>query len=181
VADLSKGKLPTLDVDPAMAVGGLEPAGDSDSNLAVAAECMSYLSKPTPAAAIICGLRGLDDELAMLPFLECWMPWTMEVWRWCPYVTALGSKARSWGRGDVSSGVETALGGNFRGSCRWSGRACGGTAVRRRLSAKHLNDAKQIGGMRDSVPLSQKARADNWVQHRMDDGGVCATTRATCY
>jgi len=24
-----------------------------------------------PAAAIICGLRGLDDELARLPFLEC--------------------------------------------------------------------------------------------------------------
>ncbi len=27
--------------------------------------------RPAPAAAIICGLKGLDDELARLPFLEC--------------------------------------------------------------------------------------------------------------
>jgi hypothetical protein len=27
-----------------------------------------------PAAAIICGLSGLVDELAKLPFLECCMP-----------------------------------------------------------------------------------------------------------
>jgi hypothetical protein len=26
---------------------------------------------PAPAAAIICGLRGDDEELARLPFLEC--------------------------------------------------------------------------------------------------------------
>lgn len=47
--------------------------------------------KPTPAAAMICGLRGLDVELARLPFLECCMPWTIDVWRWWPYVPDLGS------------------------------------------------------------------------------------------
>jgi hypothetical protein len=35
-----------------------------------------------PAAAIICGLSGLVEE-AKLPFLECCMPWTMLVCRWC--------------------------------------------------------------------------------------------------
>ena len=42
------------------------------------------MSSPTPAAAIIWGLKGLEAELAMLPFLECCMPCTMEVCRWCP-------------------------------------------------------------------------------------------------
>jgi hypothetical protein len=35
-----------------------------------------------PAAAIICGLNGLVEE-AKLPFLECCMPWTILVCRWC--------------------------------------------------------------------------------------------------
>jgi hypothetical protein len=39
----------------------------------------SGLSAPT--AAIICGLSGLVEELAKLPFLECWMPWTILVCR----------------------------------------------------------------------------------------------------
>jgi hypothetical protein len=37
--------------------------------------------RPAPTAAIICGLSGLLEELAKLPFLECCMPWTMLVWR----------------------------------------------------------------------------------------------------
>ena len=37
-----------------------------------------------PAAAIICGLSGLVEE-AKLPFLECCMPWTMLVCRWCAF------------------------------------------------------------------------------------------------
>jgi hypothetical protein len=57
----------------------------SPSKRAIAA-CMSIRSSPRPAAAIIWGLSGLDEELAPLPFLECWIPWTMDVWRWCPYV-----------------------------------------------------------------------------------------------
>ena len=45
--------------------------------------CISALSgvrlAPVPAAAIICGLRGLVAVLARLPFRECWMPCTIEV------------------------------------------------------------------------------------------------------
>lgn len=32
------------------------------------------LARPTPAAAIIWGLKGLEEELARLPFRECCMP-----------------------------------------------------------------------------------------------------------
>jgi hypothetical protein len=82
VADLSSGKLLALEeMEPAMAVGGLEPgAGVSASSLSET-DCMSCLSKPALAAAIICGLRGLEVGLWRLPFLECWIPCTIEVWR----------------------------------------------------------------------------------------------------
>lgn len=69
-------------VDPVdAAVGGLEPNGESISDVETAYACMSGRSKAknAPAAAIIWGLSGLDTELAWLPFLECCMPWTIEV------------------------------------------------------------------------------------------------------
>lgn len=59
---------------PESAVGGREDIVKSESMRTVA--CISVVvvrsgSKPTPAAAMICGLSGLDDELARLPFREC--------------------------------------------------------------------------------------------------------------
>lgn len=58
-------------VVPDMEVGGREAMDMSESTLPMA--CKSGLSdkRPAPAAAIICGLSGLDDELARLPFREC--------------------------------------------------------------------------------------------------------------
>ena len=47
-------------------------------------------------AAIMRGLSGLLHELARLPLRECWIPWTIDVWRWWPYGVALpGSMIRS--------------------------------------------------------------------------------------
>jgi hypothetical protein len=74
-----------LDTDarvvPDRAVGGRDAVEASLSRRGK--ECSSALSglRPAPAAAIICGLRGLDAELARLPFLEWWipMPWTIDV------------------------------------------------------------------------------------------------------
>lgn len=86
-------------VFPDMAVGGRETAAElSGGEMAAAAgerspstrekaeDCISERSatRAAPAAAIICGLRGLEEVLATLPFRECCMPCTMEVWRWCP-------------------------------------------------------------------------------------------------
>jgi hypothetical protein len=57
-------------VDPERAVAGRGPSETSLSRRGK--DCISALSgvRPAPAAAIICGLRGLDAELARLPFLE---------------------------------------------------------------------------------------------------------------
>jgi len=45
----------------------------------VVSDIMDASVRPAPAAAIICGLNGLFEELAKLPSLECCMPWTMLV------------------------------------------------------------------------------------------------------
>lgn len=73
----SSGCIEDSAVDPDKAVGGRELA---DISLSCRATIGISDKKPAPAAAIICGLRGLEEELR-LPFRECWMPWTMEVWR----------------------------------------------------------------------------------------------------
>lgn len=86
-----------MTVDTESADGALEAMAareTSDSSL-----CNTRVSgrsgrNPAPAAAIICGLSGLDVELA-LPFLECWIPWTIEVCLWWPYVADFGSTTRS--------------------------------------------------------------------------------------
>jgi len=69
-----------------------------------------------PLAAIACGLNGLvAGELTKLVFRECWIPCTIDVWRWCPYESeGFRSTARSglelllptsttgvWERGDI--------------------------------------------------------------------------------
>lgn len=76
-------------------VGGRDPTAKSPSiRLKEDISCRSDV-KPPPAAAMICGLRGFEVELARLPFLECCMPWTIDVWRWWPYVADFGSAALS--------------------------------------------------------------------------------------
>ncbi len=67
---------PDVAAVPDRAVLGRDEAAGSPSKRAKL--CISVLSgaaSPTPpAAAIICGLRGLDVELARLPFRECCIP-----------------------------------------------------------------------------------------------------------
>lgn len=71
-ADAARSGKPVFDerVVPDRAVAGRGPNEASLSRRGK--ECISALSgvSPAPAAAIICGLRGLDDALARLPFLE---------------------------------------------------------------------------------------------------------------
>ena len=75
-------------------VPGLDTVGSSSILKTVNGSGRS-VAIAAPAAAIICGLKGLEDELARLPFLECCIPWTIEVWRWCPYEALFGSTGRS--------------------------------------------------------------------------------------
>lgn len=68
-----------------MEVGGREPTTVSPPY-----GCILTLSgvSPAPAAAIVCGLNGLEEALATLPSRECCIPCTIEVCLWCPYDTA---------------------------------------------------------------------------------------------
>lgn len=56
------------------AMVGIEAVDISESKRWIVNRSDRSGRSPAPAAAIICGLRGLEDELARLPFLECWMP-----------------------------------------------------------------------------------------------------------
>lgn len=72
--------------DPIVASESIRPKDDISGRSCV---------RPAPAAAMICGLSGLEVALARLPFLECCMPCTIDVCRWWPYVAALESGVRS--------------------------------------------------------------------------------------
>lgn len=75
--DLSWEWMDALIVVPDRAVGGrgaveaIEFVDSSVSNRFIVGRSGRSGRSPAPAAAIICGLRGLEDELARLPFLEC--------------------------------------------------------------------------------------------------------------
>jgi len=77
---LSGACIEAIAVEPDKAVGGREPVDSSTSCRAIVGISDRSDKRPAPAAAIIWGLSGLDEELR-LPFRECWIPCTMEVWR----------------------------------------------------------------------------------------------------